>query len=328
VQVTSSVSGFPDNSSTVKADPGANVDVVVSAYDKFCNDVFSIPDAGSPDITMIYLYQNQTLASLTAYHSNEFANDPKINFDVESDASYSGTRNGPLTFNVEADTFPLQSTTTLSSSANPSIFGQSVTFQATVIPSSPGVPMPTGTVTFKDGSTAIGSGKLNASGVATFATSTLPLGSDSIKAVYGGDSDYTGSTSAAVTQTGINRTWTGAGTTDLWSDGNNWLGGVAPTAGSDLVFPSGALQETSVDVLGFVFNSITTADTYSFSGQPLTTGSLTVSQGGLLELDMNTTVTDTLSVPQGAFLNVGDDTTQVSLTVDANATLSLIGNKL
>jgi hypothetical protein len=89
--------------------------------------------------------------------------------------------------------------TALASSANPSAFGQQVTFTATVTPASgPGVP--TGSVAFKDGATTLGSGTLNASGVATFATSSLTAGGHSITAVYGGDSNYTGSTSPALTQ--------------------------------------------------------------------------------------------------------------------------------
>ena len=61
-------------------------------------------------------------------------------------------------------------TTTLASSANPSAFGQAVTFTATVTPASGGG-TPTGTVTFKDGMTTLGTATLNG-GVATFTTST------------------------------------------------------------------------------------------------------------------------------------------------------------
>ncbi len=42
---------------------------------------------------------------------------------------------------------------------------------------------------------------LNASGVALFTTTTLPVGSNSITAIYGGDVDFSTSTSGAVTQT-------------------------------------------------------------------------------------------------------------------------------
>ena len=58
--------------------------------------------------------------------------------------------------------------TTLTSSVNPSTVGQTVTFTAAVT-SSGGTP--TGTVNFLDGTTQIGSGTLNGSGVATFSTS-------------------------------------------------------------------------------------------------------------------------------------------------------------
>jgi len=84
--------------------------------------------------------------------------------------------------------------TSLSASANPATSGQSVTFTATVTGSAP-----TGTVTFMDGATTLGAATLNA-GVATFSTSTLSVASHSITAVYGGDVDNSGSTSAALAQ--------------------------------------------------------------------------------------------------------------------------------
>jgi len=88
-------------------------------------------------------------------------------------------------------------TTVVTSSVNPSVFGQSVTFTATV---SSGVGTPTGTVSFKDGATNLGSGTLNASGQATFTTSSLSVGSHSITAEYSGDANFNGSTSPVLTQ--------------------------------------------------------------------------------------------------------------------------------
>jgi len=94
-------------------------------------------------------------------------------------------------------------TTTVSSSKNPSNFGDSVTFTATVTTSGPDTP--TGTVTFMDGSMTLGTGPLGCicDGVVNSATATytttptqLPAGSDSITAVYGGDQNNAGSTSA------------------------------------------------------------------------------------------------------------------------------------
>jgi hypothetical protein len=91
-------------------------------------------------------------------------------------------------------------TTTLVSSVNPSSFGQSVTFTATVTASAPGAGTPTGTVTFTDGATTLGTGTL-AGGVATFATANLSVGTHSIVGTYGGDSSFLGASSAPLSQT-------------------------------------------------------------------------------------------------------------------------------
>src|SRR5258708_511458 len=87
------------------------------------------------------------------------------------------------------------STTTVASSANPSVSGQSVTFTATVSAVSPGTGTPTGTVTFKDAGTTIGTGTLSL-GTATFATPSLLVASHTITAAYGGDASFTTSTSS------------------------------------------------------------------------------------------------------------------------------------
>ena len=88
------------------------------------------------------------------------------------------------------------STSTPTPSANPSTFGQAVTFSATVSSAVTGDTLvPTGKVTFNDGTTALGTGTLNSSGVATFQTSNLAVGTHSITAQYAGDANFTGSTS-------------------------------------------------------------------------------------------------------------------------------------
>ena len=90
------------------------------------------------------------------------------------------------------------SSTALASSLNPSTYGSPVTFTATVTGTGP---TPTGTVTLKEGSTTLGAGTLDSSGVATFVISTLPVAGSphSITAVYGGDGNF-GSSSGTVTQ--------------------------------------------------------------------------------------------------------------------------------
>ena len=55
-------------------------------------------------------------------------------------------------------------------------------------------------MTFMDGSTTLGTGTLNGSGITTFTTSALAVGSHSITVVYGADGNFTASTSSAFNQ--------------------------------------------------------------------------------------------------------------------------------
>ena len=86
------------------------------------------------------------------------------------------------------------SKTTLVSSPLSPYVKQAVTLTATVAPSSGTGATPTGTVTFKDGSTAIPAatcpGTLNASGVATCTTTFTTAATHSLTANYAGDASY------------------------------------------------------------------------------------------------------------------------------------------
>ncbi|MFZ0279645.1 MAG: Ig-like domain repeat protein, partial [Candidatus Sulfotelmatobacter sp.] len=86
---------------------------------------------------------------------------------------------------------------TLTSSAAAVGVGSSVTFTVTVT-SSAGTP--TGSVSFYDGTTLLGTGTL-AAGVATYTTLNLPVGALSITAVYSGDGNFLTLTSAGLTET-------------------------------------------------------------------------------------------------------------------------------
>jgi hypothetical protein len=113
-------------------------------------------------------------------------------------AAYSGDTNFTTSGAALTQTVGQGSTSTaLSSSQNPSTFGQSVTFTATV---TGGAGTPTGTVTFRDGATVLGTVALNGSGQATFTTSSLAIGTHPITATYSGDANFTGSTSATLNQ--------------------------------------------------------------------------------------------------------------------------------
>src|SRR6202030_816137 len=86
------------------------------------------------------------------------------------------------------------STTTVNSTANPSVFGQTVTFTAVVAAVSPGTGTATGTVTFKEGAVTLANTVAMAAGQATCTTSSLSVGTHTITASYSGDGNFTSST--------------------------------------------------------------------------------------------------------------------------------------
>jgi hypothetical protein len=203
---------------------------------------------------------------------------------------------------VQATPSTTATTTTLAASPNPSTFGASVTFTATVAPSAA-----SGTVTFKDGVTTLGTGTLSG-GQATYATSALTAGSHSITAEYAGDSSYSGSTSAplsqVVTALPATRTWTGAGANANWTTADNW-GGTAPAAGDTLVVPASAVayianNDFAADTR---FDSIQIgSDSYTFSGNAiqLDNGITTTHATGIATLPLGITLTAPQTVTVGA----------------------------
>jgi len=111
-------------------------------------------------------------------------------------AAYSGdANNATSTSNTVTQQVKDVSTTSLISATNPSTFGQSVTFTATVNGQSP-----TGNVTFKNGASAICTNVALAAATASCPISSLTTGSHSITAVYSGDNNNQGSTSTALNQ--------------------------------------------------------------------------------------------------------------------------------
>lgn len=148
-------------------------------------------------------------------------------------------------------------TTSVVSSLNPSTFGQSVTFTATVA----GGTAPTGTVQFKDNATNLGASVALAGTTATFTTSSLSVGTHPITAVYSGDSSNGGSSSPKLSQV-VNGIAPGATTTSVVSSLNPSLVGqsVTFTATVNGMSPTGTVQfNDGASVLGTGMISAATA---------------------------------------------------------------------
>ena len=109
-------------------------------------------------------------------------------------ANYSGDANYINLSTSVVKTILAGSAVAISSNANPSVVGQTVTFTASVTPASA-----TGTVQFLDAGTVIGSASLT-SGVASFSTASLVKGTHSIVASFSGDSANAAANSGALAQ--------------------------------------------------------------------------------------------------------------------------------
>ena len=173
VQYTATVTGGPAVTGTVTfRDGGSNiagcVAVPVSAGTASCS---VSPAIGSRTITAIY----------------------------SGDAADTASTSPALTQVVGAD----GTTTVMTVTVNPSVYGQSVTFTATVSANAPGAGTPTGKVAFKSGGTNIGGcGSVTiTAGVATCTTATLGVGSHAIVGAYAGSTNFQVSTSSVLTQT-------------------------------------------------------------------------------------------------------------------------------
>ncbi|HEX7974130.1 MAG TPA: Ig-like domain-containing protein, partial [Anaerolineales bacterium] len=124
--------------------------------------------------------------------TNALAVGPHANLTAvyAGNSSFAGSTSSAASLTVNK----ASSASALAAAPNPVVFGQSVTLTATVSVLAPGAGTPTGSVSFFDGSSLLGSGSLSG-GVATFSTNALPVGSRNLTAQYNGDSSFTGSIS-------------------------------------------------------------------------------------------------------------------------------------
>jgi hypothetical protein len=116
----------------------------------------------------------------------------------QGDSNFNGSTSPVLTQQITT----IGTTTTLSTPLNAISFGDALTLTAAVhFPSSVGTP--TGTVTFFDGATSLGSAALttvNGQQQASITTSSLAIGNRSLTAVYSGDANFTASTSPVLVE--------------------------------------------------------------------------------------------------------------------------------
>jgi len=154
---------------------------------------------GIPDGELLWFYDGTTVlgsAALTA-GSAEYTTSTLSATTHRINATYSGdTIFKPSTGAVRQIVNKNPTTTVLSSTTNPSAYGEAVTFTTTVTSAGP---TPTGKVRFLDGTTGIGNVMLSG-GVATLTKSKLVVGTHPITAQYLGDAVSAKSTSVVLNQ--------------------------------------------------------------------------------------------------------------------------------
>ncbi len=179
----------------------------------------------------------------------------QINAAYAGDAAYL-----PTTSTLSITVAKAASNVALSSTSNPSLPGQSVTFTATLPATA------TGTVQFLDGATALGTVTV-AAGSASLAVSALSTGDHAISAAYSGDANYTAATSATLTQTvfsGIRVTATPNPATDAQTV--TFTAVVSPASATGLVqFFEGTGILGTVSLIGGSATLSLSPDIYAFS---------------------------------------------------------------
>jgi len=212
--------------------------------------------------------------------------------------------NGTLT--VSSDT----TSVVLSSSGTNVAYGTNVTLTATLTDTStsPSTPITSGTVTFYNGANPIGSGTLNASGVATMSTTTLPAGANSISAQFAGSGTNTAGTSNTLSVVVTSNTTT----TTLTAGSASISYGQSLTLTAKVVASAGS---TPAGMVTF-YNGATVIGTSALNGSGVATLSLSSLPAGTDTLSASYAASggDLASTSNSLVETVSGDTTTTVLT--------------
>jgi hypothetical protein len=149
------------------------------------------------DGTTVYGTQTANSSGIATLNlSNLTAGTYNLHASYPGDANYNVSTSPIATVTISP---AVPSSASVASSAISAALGSSVTFTATITGTS-GTSTPTGTVNFLDGTTLLGTATLGASATATFATTSLALGTHPISVSYSGDAVFATATSTAIQQ--------------------------------------------------------------------------------------------------------------------------------
>ena len=235
-------------------------------------------------------YVNSTLAAGT--HT--------ITAVYKGDADYASSTSTQIITETVSET---SSTTTISASTTNSIASRTITLTAKVTASGA---TPTGTVTFMNGNVPLGSAALN-NGVASIVTASLPVGTNNVTAIYGGNSNDSGSTSASVAITIVQ-----APTTTVVSSDQNPIQTLTPVVISATV-SNGSAQSPTGQV------------TFSEDSAPIGVGTLNASGVATISIPLLTAGSHTFTAAYaGDTLNLSSNSSTFTETVQLRQTTNVL----
>lgn len=301
----SDITGDPDTVSSFASIRGSDGALTIMVINK------TVYTAGSPSTSVTVNLSNFAgagTAQVWQLAANNPTNQTVASITHPSDIS---VNNNTFSFNAPDQSVTLfvikpivSTTTTLSSSANPATLGAQVTFSAQV---SGAFGIPTGTVNFFDASTPIGTGTVNASGVATFNTSSLSAGSHNLTASYVATGNFTNSNSSTLTQQIV----------------------AAPSI-TGVQIDNGQAQRSMVRQLSITFSSVVTLDAGALT--VTVKGTSTVVPSSVSTATVNGVTVATISFPGGTGNSIADG--RYILTTDATKVhetsslhLAMVGNR-
>ncbi len=233
----------------------------------------------------------------------------------------------------------LNTTTSVASSANPSVSGQSVTFTATVSASALGsnpAAYPTGTVTFYNNGVSIGTGTLSgtATDTATFTTNTLSTATHSITAQYtSGDGTFSASPISASISQAVNKANTTTTVTvsasspafgqQVTFNGTVTVNSPGSTAAASYSGSVDFYDTTTMTDLGSV--ALSSSGTAALSTSSLPPGSNTITATYSGNANLNTSSGTTTSLIANASIIVLDPSACGALSLSGNADIKIPG---
>jgi Bacterial Ig-like domain (group 3)/FG-GAP-like repeat len=241
---------------------------------------------------------------------NVAAGFPAVGVDLNGDGKPDVLAGNVALLNIygSSPTSLSSSTTSLTASATTVTPGTSVTFTGTIAAAAGASGAPTGSVTFMDGATTLGTVTLS-SGTAAYSTSALAAGTHNIAALYGGDANFSGSTSSTVTvtvttaaQISTTTSLSASATTAVTGTSLTFTAQVAAASGSTV--PSGTVNFTDGST-AIGSGTLNASGAATFTTSTLAAGMHTIAAqyagGNGFAASMSSSITVTISVPTPDF---------------------------